>query len=84
MICAGLDIGGTKIEARLFDESMGLRDSRRVPTPRDSADSFFAALAGWIGIYALFLIVKPVSKRAVTALAMAFNVSPVESDTRWT
>ncbi|WP_426322870.1 YhgE/Pip family protein [Microbacterium sp. E-13] len=29
---------------------------------------FFAALAGWIGIYALFLIVKPVSKRAVTAL----------------
>ena len=29
---------------------------------------FFAALAGWIGIYALFLIVKPVSRRAVTAL----------------
>ncbi len=29
---------------------------------------FFVALAGWIGIYALFLIVKPVSKRAVTAL----------------
>lgn len=29
---------------------------------------FFAALAAWIGIYALFLIVKPISKRAVTAL----------------
>ncbi|GAA1998245.1 YhgE/Pip family protein [Microbacterium ulmi] len=29
---------------------------------------FFASLAGWIGIYALFLIVKPVSRRAVTAL----------------
>ncbi|WCM55747.1 YhgE/Pip domain-containing protein [Microbacterium sp. EF45047] len=29
---------------------------------------FFAALAGWIGIYALFLIVKPISHRAVTAL----------------
>lgn len=29
---------------------------------------FFAALAAWIGIYALFLIVKPVSKRAVTAM----------------
>ncbi|GAA2034251.1 YhgE/Pip domain-containing protein [Agromyces tropicus] len=29
---------------------------------------FFAALAGWIGIYALFLIVKPISRRAVTAL----------------
>ncbi|MDL5352713.1 YhgE/Pip domain-containing protein [Microbacterium sp. zg-YB36] len=29
---------------------------------------FFGALAGWIGIYALFLIVKPISRRAVTAL----------------
>jgi putative membrane protein len=29
---------------------------------------FFVALAGWIGIYALFLIVKPVSRRAITAL----------------
>ena len=48
MISGGLDIGGTKIEARLFDESMGLRDSRRVPTPRDSADSFFTALAGQV------------------------------------
>ncbi len=29
---------------------------------------FFAALAAWIGIYALFLIVKPVSRRALTAM----------------
>ena len=29
---------------------------------------FFVALAGWIGIYARFLIVKPVSRRAITAL----------------
>ncbi|TDW28597.1 YhgE/Pip domain-containing protein [Cryobacterium psychrophilum] len=29
---------------------------------------FFISLAGWIGIYALFLIVKPVSRRAITAL----------------
>ncbi len=29
---------------------------------------FFVALAAWIGIYALFLIVKPVSKRAITAM----------------
>ncbi|MCK2025786.1 YhgE/Pip family protein [Microbacterium sp. SSW1-47] len=29
---------------------------------------FFAALSAWIGIYALFLIVKPISRRAVTAL----------------
>ncbi|GAB2693589.1 putative membrane protein [Microbacterium marinum] len=36
---------------------------------------FFAALAGWIGIYALFLIVKPVSKRAVTALRSPVRVA---------
>jgi len=29
---------------------------------------FFVSLAAWIGIYALFLIVKPVSRRAITAL----------------
>jgi len=29
---------------------------------------FFISLAAWIGIYALFLIVKPYSRRAVTAL----------------
>ncbi|MFT4122702.1 MAG: YhgE/Pip domain-containing protein [Microbacteriaceae bacterium] len=28
---------------------------------------FFIALAGWIGIYALFLILRPLSRRAVTA-----------------
>lgn len=36
---------------------------------------FFTALAGWIGIYALFLIVKPVSKRAVTALRSPVRVA---------
>jgi putative membrane protein len=36
---------------------------------------FFAALAGWIGIYALFLIVKPVSKRAVTALRSPVRIT---------
>ncbi|MFT4233690.1 MAG: YhgE/Pip domain-containing protein [Microbacterium sp.] len=29
---------------------------------------FFISLAAWIGIYALFLIVKPYSRRAITAL----------------
>lgn len=29
---------------------------------------FFISLAAWIGIYALFLIVKPFSRRAITAL----------------
>nr|WP_062390195.1 YhgE/Pip domain-containing protein [Demequina iriomotensis] len=29
---------------------------------------FFISLAAWIGMYALFLIVKPVSRRAITAI----------------
>jgi putative membrane protein len=36
---------------------------------------FFVALAGWIGIYALFLIVKPISRRAVTALHSPIRVT---------
>ncbi|NIK36014.1 putative membrane protein [Microbacterium endophyticum] len=36
---------------------------------------FFAALAAWIGIYALFLIVKPTSRRAVTALHSPLRVT---------
>lgn len=36
---------------------------------------FFGALAGWIGIYALFLIVKPVSRRAVTALHSPLRIT---------
>ncbi len=36
---------------------------------------FFAALAAWIGIYALFLIVKPVSRRAVTALRSPVRIA---------
>ncbi|WP_394553403.1 YhgE/Pip family protein [Agromyces sp. MMS24-JH15] len=36
---------------------------------------FFAALAGWIGIYALFLIVKPLSRRAVTAIDAPIRVT---------
>ncbi|MCU1406750.1 MAG: hypothetical protein JWQ43_3053 [Glaciihabitans sp.] len=36
---------------------------------------FFASLASWIGIYALFLIVKPVSKRAITALRSPVKVT---------
>ncbi|PJJ65459.1 YhgE/Pip domain-containing protein [Compostimonas suwonensis] len=36
---------------------------------------FFVALAAWIGIYALFLIVKPVSRRAITALHSPIKVT---------
>nr|WP_062377524.1 YhgE/Pip domain-containing protein [Demequina pelophila] len=36
---------------------------------------FFLSLAAWIGMYALFLIVKPVSRRAVTALRSPVRVT---------
>ncbi|WP_374947921.1 YhgE/Pip family protein [Agreia sp.] len=36
---------------------------------------FFISLAAWIGIYALFLIIKPLSKRAVTALRKPVRVT---------
>ncbi|MCS5717252.1 YhgE/Pip domain-containing protein [Herbiconiux sp. CPCC 205763] len=36
---------------------------------------FFISLAAWIGIYALFLIVKPLSRRALTALKKPLTVT---------
>ena len=35
MIAAGIDLGGTKIEAQLFDADWSLVDRRRIDTPRD-------------------------------------------------
>ena len=70
--------------ARIPDSSATLRDQQAstIADPVDLEQSrvtdaggygaglapFFATLAAWIGIYALFLIVKPVSRRAITAL----------------
>lgn len=45
MISGGIDIGGTKIEARLFSSDMQTIDVRRVPTPRDTLANFIDALA---------------------------------------
>ncbi|MCS5498031.1 YhgE/Pip domain-containing protein [Cnuibacter physcomitrellae] len=36
---------------------------------------FFISLAAWIGIYALFLIVKPLSKRALTAVKRPLRIT---------
>ncbi|GGF30075.1 YhgE/Pip domain-containing protein [Subtercola lobariae] len=36
---------------------------------------FFISLAAWIGIYALFLIIKPLSKRALTAMKTPLKVA---------
>ena len=45
----GIDLGGTKIEARLFDEAGGeTLESRRVPTPLDSFASMMTALCDQI------------------------------------
>ncbi|MEW1962859.1 YhgE/Pip domain-containing protein [Microbacterium sp. NPDC077644] len=60
-----------------------IADPVRITTADDAAAEdygaglapFFGALAGWIGIYALFLIVKPVSRRAVTALHSPLRIT---------
>ncbi|MEF2978685.1 YhgE/Pip domain-containing protein [Subtercola sp. YIM 133946] len=36
---------------------------------------FFISLAAWIGIYALFLIIKPLSRRALTAMKAPLKVA---------
>jgi len=36
---------------------------------------FFISLAAWIGMYALFLILKPISKRAITAVRRPFAIT---------
>ncbi|BDI24094.1 YhgE/Pip family protein [Herbiconiux sp. L3-i23] len=36
---------------------------------------FFLSLAAWIGLYALFLIIKPLSRRAITALTAPWKVT---------
>jgi predicted NBD/HSP70 family sugar kinase len=42
----GIDLGGTKIEARLFAADWTVRESRRLPTPRDSYAELLDALGG--------------------------------------
>ncbi|SDI55736.1 ROK family protein [Salipiger marinus] len=43
--CGGLDLGGTKIEARLFSPGLDLLDSRRIPTPTGGLDALLEAVA---------------------------------------
>ena len=40
----GIDLGGTKIEARLFDEDLNEVDRRRIPTPRADYQDLLDAL----------------------------------------
>lgn len=83
----GLDAGLAKIPDSSADlrarQAQAISDPVAVSTGQVTAAGdygaglapFFAALAGWIGIYALFLIVKPVSRRAVTALRTPVRVT---------
>ncbi|MDO5606497.1 MAG: ROK family protein [Paracoccus sp. (in: a-proteobacteria)] len=44
-----IDIGGTKMEARLFGPAMEPLESRRIPTPQSGYEDFMDSLAGLIG-----------------------------------
>lgn len=49
MICGGIDLGGTKIEARLFDgPGAETVDLRRIPTPPGSYEDMLVALESQI------------------------------------
>ena len=79
LIAAGLDLGGTKIEAQIFDFSFNRVTFRRIPTPQ-TYDALVAAMAdqiAWVeshemglplGIAAAGLI------HPVTGLALAANL----------
>lgn len=88
-LASKLDDGRTKIPASTAsqrnDQASVISDPVKVGTDDVAKASnygaglapFFISLAAWIGMYALFLILKPISKRAITAvrkpLAVAFG-----------
>ena len=84
---SGLDAGARQIPATTASERAAQADTIADPVTLDNSKltnaggygaglaPFFIALAAWIGIYALFLIVKPVSRRAITALRSPLRVT---------
>lgn len=81
-----LDQGRTKIPASTAsqrnDQASVISDPVKVGDDNVAAASnygaglapFFISLAAWIGMYALFLILKPISKRAITAVRKPLRV----------
>ncbi|GAA3340672.1 YhgE/Pip domain-containing protein [Curtobacterium pusillum] len=81
-----LDEGRTKIPASTAsernDQASVISDPVKVGTDDVASASnygaglapFFISLAAWIGMYALFLILKPISKRAITAVRKPLQV----------
>ncbi|MCW1917172.1 ROK family protein [Rhodobacter sp. KR11] len=77
IIAAGIDLGGTKIEAQVFDATWAKVDTRRVPTPKDynALVAEMAAAVAWaegfapglpVGIAAAGLV-NPLTGLALTA-----------------
>ncbi|ROQ39926.1 putative membrane protein [Frondihabitans sp. PhB188] len=57
-------------QAAAIADPVSIRDSSIASAGNYGAGlaPFFISLAAWIGMYALFLIIKPISKRAITAI----------------
>ena len=85
-LASQLDKGRTKIPAS--DASQRAEQAKVISDPVKVGDDnvaaasnygaglapFFISLAAWIGMYALFLILKPISKRAITAVRRPLRV----------
>lgn len=79
MIAAGIDLGGTKIEAQLFDSGWNRVDSRRIATPK-TYDALVAAMVDQIAWVTARAGAVPVGVSAaglinpVTGLALTSNL----------
>lgn len=85
-LASELDQGRTKIPASTAaqrnDQASVISDPVKVGTDDVASASnygaglapFFISLAAWIGMYALFLILKPISKRAITAVRKPLRI----------
>lgn len=91
-VCGGIDLGGTKIEATLFDGDLTPLASRRVATPRDSYADLLDALGtevAWLQSEAQHVdlpvgvgipgLIDPVTGHSVTANLPA-NGKPLGAD----
>ncbi len=86
-LASGLDDGVKRIphttaseraaQAKTIADPVRLANSKQASAGTYGAGlaPFFMSLSAWIGIYALFLIVKPVSRRAITALRSPLRVT---------
>lgn len=70
--CGAIDLGGTKIEARLFDAGMATLATRRIPTPAGDA----AALVGAIVAQVRWLEQRAGDPALPVAVAMAGLIDP--------